>query len=185
MQKMKIGVACFISLTRIILSPFIYFFLSTNNRVLLIYAIIIGGLTDLLDGFVARKLKETSDFGAKVDSFADFTYYFSFVAWFFKEYFALYPAHFYTVILPIMLIVLAYFITFIRFGKFASFHLYSMKTSAVLGYFTVVYSAFFGINLLLVDFCLLVWSVASLETFVASTRIKKFRCNVKSIFLLK
>ncbi len=36
----------------------------------------ICGLTDLLDGFLARRLKTASAFGAKLDSVADLTFYF-------------------------------------------------------------------------------------------------------------
>ena len=105
--------------------------------------------------------------------------------WFFKMYYTLYPSYFYSTILPISLTFLAYLTTFIRFKKFASFHLYSMKSTALLAYFTVVYSAVFGINFLLLNFCIIIWSIASLETFVASVRIKKFECNVKSVLLIK
>ena len=37
---------------------------------------LICGLTDLLDGFLARRLKTASAFGAKLDSVADLTFYF-------------------------------------------------------------------------------------------------------------
>lgn len=41
------------------------------------YAVyVICGLTDLLDGYLARRLKTSSAFGAKLDSVADLTFYF-------------------------------------------------------------------------------------------------------------
>ena len=33
------------------------------------------GITDVLDGFIARKFKLTSEFGAKLDSIADLLFY--------------------------------------------------------------------------------------------------------------
>ena len=35
----------------------------------------LGGITDMLDGFVARKLKIESDFGEKLDSVADIVFF--------------------------------------------------------------------------------------------------------------
>lgn len=62
-----------ISCLRIILL-FALFFV-WNNPLLFLLLYILGGLSDVLDGFIARKLKLESEFGAKLDSFADFLFF--------------------------------------------------------------------------------------------------------------
>lgn len=50
--------------------------LFTKPMSLLFYIVYtIAGLTDVLDGFIARKFKVTSEFGAKLDSIADLMFY--------------------------------------------------------------------------------------------------------------
>ena len=50
--------------------------LFTKPMSLLFYIVYcITGLVDVLDGFFARKLKVSSDFGAKLDSIADLLFY--------------------------------------------------------------------------------------------------------------
>ena len=57
-----------------ILGAFILLFLGPQSREFyVVYALC--GLSDLVDGFLARKLKTTSTFGAKLDSIADLSFY--------------------------------------------------------------------------------------------------------------
>ena len=53
---------------------FLYFFLIAEKPVLSFLIIAIGGVTDYLDGKVARALGQTSDFGAKFDPTVDRLY---------------------------------------------------------------------------------------------------------------
>jgi len=53
---------------------FLYLFLVTDQPVLSFIVIVIGGVTDYLDGKVARALNQTSDFGAKFDPTVDRLY---------------------------------------------------------------------------------------------------------------
>jgi cardiolipin synthase len=53
---------------------FLYLFLVADQPVLSFIVIVIGGVTDYLDGKVARALNQTSDFGAKFDPTVDRLY---------------------------------------------------------------------------------------------------------------
>ena len=53
---------------------FLYFFLVVDKPVISFMIIAIGGLTDYLDGKIARALNQTSDFGAKFDPTVDRLY---------------------------------------------------------------------------------------------------------------
>ncbi|MDR1218120.1 MAG: CDP-alcohol phosphatidyltransferase family protein [Treponema sp.] len=62
-----------LSVSRIILSPIIFF--TKDNRFLLFSVLIIIGLTDVLDGYIARKYKKQTIIGSRLDSIADFVFY--------------------------------------------------------------------------------------------------------------
>lgn len=178
-------VANFFSFTRILLSPIIYYALSAGNWPLSFFVILFGGLTDIADGFIARKLNQTSEFGAKLDSFADFIYYSCFLFVFWIIYASESAFYENLMFLSVALLVCAYAVTFFRFKKFASFHLLSMKLSAFLAYGTIIYSLLFSLNLIFIKIALVTWFVACLETFFSSLLIKKIKYNAKSVLLLK
>lgn len=64
--------ANFITTLRIILSIILLFFKPLSIEFYSIY--ILAGFTDMIDGFVARKTNTVSNFGAKLDTIADFTF---------------------------------------------------------------------------------------------------------------
>lgn len=185
MKKNICTIPNLLSFSRIFLSIVIYYVLSHNEKFILIFLIAIAGLTDAFDGFIARKLKQVTTFGAKLDSIADFTFYTSFLIWFWIKYYSIWPFYFHWSIVPSALIIITYLITFFRFKEFASFHLYSMKFSAVMAYFAVINSVFFGFNELVIKIALIVWSIAAFETLAASIIIKKIKYNARSIVFLK
>lgn len=53
----------------------------SGNRAGFLLLFVLAGITDVVDGFVARSRKETSAFGAKLDSLADYALYASTVVW--------------------------------------------------------------------------------------------------------
>lgn len=53
---------------------FLYVYLGLDNELLGFFILIIGGVTDYLDGKLARALNQTSDFGAKLDPSIDRIY---------------------------------------------------------------------------------------------------------------
>ncbi|MBS3137468.1 CDP-alcohol phosphatidyltransferase family protein [Candidatus Woesearchaeota archaeon] len=60
-----------ITLVRVILLPFLYYFAYTGNKIVFLVLFLVAGLSDTFDGIAARALNQTSKFGAKFDCFAD------------------------------------------------------------------------------------------------------------------
>ena len=71
-KDLLLSVANYITLIRIILSVTLLFIPTFSNIFFIIY--ILTGLTDILDGLVARKLKIVSEFGDKFDTVADLVF---------------------------------------------------------------------------------------------------------------
>lgn len=51
--------------------PFILYFLKEDNLFLAVFFIAVAGITDVLDGFLARTLNQVSDLGKILDPFVD------------------------------------------------------------------------------------------------------------------
>ena len=68
------NIANYISISRIIMSIALFIPKTFSIPFYIIY--IYCGLTDIIDGFIARKYKITSQFGAKLDSIADIIFVF-------------------------------------------------------------------------------------------------------------
>ena len=65
----KINIPNIVTLIRIILVAVSIFFIRSNHFFIFY---ILAGLSDVVDGFLARKLKQETILGAQLDSFSDF-----------------------------------------------------------------------------------------------------------------
>lgn len=79
---MKLSTADYISLSAILPTIFGYYFILEGKPNLAIIVISFALFLDILDGYVARKLKITSEFGKQLDSFVDTLNYLVFSALF-------------------------------------------------------------------------------------------------------
>ncbi len=60
-----------LTIIRFILIPFILLYAIADNYVAVMIVLTISGITDILDGFIARKFNFITDFGRLVDPLAD------------------------------------------------------------------------------------------------------------------
>lgn len=68
---MKKHIPNILTILRFVLIPFILYFLSIDNYVLTFVFLTLSGITDVLDGFIARKFNFITDFGKLIDPLAD------------------------------------------------------------------------------------------------------------------
>jgi phosphatidylglycerophosphate synthase len=131
-----------LSASRVIFLPLLWVLalLRMETAFVICYALV--GITDLFDGFAARRLNQRSAFGKTLDSFADLLYYLSsafFMAWLYMDY--LKPN------LPLLYVffgflVLSFIVSAIKCGKPIMMHTLLLKLNAVLVYVGVILSAF-------------------------------------------
>jgi cardiolipin synthase len=69
--KFTFNIPNMLSLSRIVLIPLVIYLLYTKSWMLALVLFAIASLTDLLDGWSARKLKQESEFGIFIDPLAD------------------------------------------------------------------------------------------------------------------
>ncbi len=86
------------------------------------------GITDVFDGFLARKLKVTSKFGAKLDSVSDLLFYAVSIIMIFPILWENLPTEiWYGVLVILTLRLITYVTAAIRYHEFASTHSYLNK----------------------------------------------------------
>ena len=166
---------------RLLAFPFILWFALSGKENLFAVFLVINLLTDVVDGFIARKYKMESEFGARLDSLADiFTYLLAFTGIYIFKLEDFIP-HLTSFILFLGMMALIVIVSLIKFGRFPSFHLYSTRIG---GY---IQGAFF-IVLFTYDFIspfyylMIIWGIISaIEHITIQMIIPRMRSNLKGL----
>ncbi|MBR4762206.1 MAG: CDP-alcohol phosphatidyltransferase family protein [Clostridia bacterium] len=119
------------------------------------------GVTDVLDGFLSRKMNAVSTFGARLDSVADLFFYSVSLIKLLPKLIAMLPQYIWIFVAAILAIRIAsYIIAAVKFRRFASHHTWLNKATGVF-VFAVPYFLVTGIG---VYFCFAVCAVSLLST---------------------
>lgn len=141
---------------------------------------ILCGVSDVLDGYVARNFGLESDFGAKLDSLADIIFVFCFLI-------SILPLLnlSYLMILWIICIVLIKIFSiifgFIKFGEFSLIHTYLNKITGVFLMLLPFLLLIISSDEILVLLCFIA-TVASMEELFIIVFTQKLNLDCKSIF---
>ena len=117
---------------RLIAAPFLLYLAWTGCPTLFLVLLSISLLSDCIDGFIARTLEDTSEFGTKLDSWGDLATYLTvpLCAWW------LWPEILKREAFFVLLVVAAYVVPlvagFLKFRRLPSYHTRGAKTGAVL-----------------------------------------------------
>lgn len=130
MRKIDYGLANKITIARIFFLPFMWVFAMYRYLTVLAILLIIVEIGDILDGYVARKLKQESKFGAKLDALSDSLVYISIFVWSFLIFPDIYIKNLPIVMILLIFTILPIIISIIKFKKIISFHLISSKLLA-------------------------------------------------------
>ena len=133
-----------LTLLRLVLLPVLWALAFAGEARLLGLGLALAGLTDVLDGPIARITRSSSRFGAQLDSVADILLMASIFWWFVL----LRPGFFVDHAIPLavwaVVGVSALVVTLVRFGRLGNLHLYSAKLAGVLGHLFAVWLFVFG-----------------------------------------
>jgi len=171
-----------ITLYRLLMVPVILYFAISGREKLFAIFLIINLLSDIIDGYIARRFKMETEIGARLDSFADnFNYVLAFIGLFIFKMDDLRP-HLVSFIIFTGMLVLTVIVPLIKFRKFPSFHLYTTKIG---GYI----QGFFFVCLFTVGFItpfyylMIVWGIiGAIECITIDMLIPEMRSNVKGLY---
>ena len=129
--KQLITIPNIMTFTRLVCALCLFFTEPMSAAFLTLY--LICGVSDALDGTVARITKTASEFGAKLDSVADLTFYSIMVIRFFPVLLETLSGNIWFVIILVVLIRVAIYLTFaIRHKTLISTHTYLNKLTGFL-----------------------------------------------------
>lgn len=121
-----------VSFIRILMAPVLFYLAITQQPYWFFGVLLFAEFTDVLDGFLARTLHQTTKMGARLDSWGDFAIYstIAICAW------ILWPDILQQEILYFTIIVLSFtlpvLVGFIKFHTFTSYHTWSVKLAVVI-----------------------------------------------------
>ena len=172
-----------ITSVRIAASLLLLFLPLRSARFIAVYTF--TGLTDILDGWLARKTGTASDFGARLDSIADLLFYGIVLVRLFPVLWQLLPVVIWYAVAAIIIVRLAAYITAaVKYHRFASLHTWLNKlTGAALFLLPYVLAASTGI--------VYSWTVciialaASAEELLIHIICKEYCPDRKYIFICK
>ncbi|MBW2963358.1 CDP-alcohol phosphatidyltransferase family protein [Candidatus Woesearchaeota archaeon] len=163
--------------------PILWFLALYQQKTIFTILFIITALTDIFDGFAARKLKAISKFGAKFDTVSDDLMTLSAVFWI---YFLI-PEILTQNIIP-LLILLAFFVIdyLVRIIKHKTielpFHTVLDKIGALTGFLFLSHALIFGYSQIFLYVLVIIGSLMAIEETLLCLTRKKIDENTKSIF---
>ncbi len=138
-------------------------------------------LSDALDGFVARRTGQVSEFGAILDSWADVLTYLTITlcAWWLWPGIVSREARYVALVIGSYLLPAA--VGLIRFGRFTSYHTRAVKLAAVF-MATSLFLLFLGGPAWPFRIAALVCAAAALEEIAITLSLSEFHTNIRGIF---
>lgn len=167
-----------ISMARIFGTALLLFTTPLSMPFYIIYTLC--GLSDVLDGTVARLSGNTTELGAKLDSIADLLYYAVMLFKIFPVLFAKLPHKIWFVVAMVILLRIAsYCVAAFKYHRFSSLHTYLNKLTGAL-IFTVPYFISTHFIVIVSSMVCLIAGCASLEELVIHLRSGKYDNEKKS-----
>ena len=169
-----------VSSLRILIAPVLLLLAILGLETWFLAALIFSGLTDVLDGYLARRLNMVTSLGARLDSWGDFTIYSTMAAcaWILWPEITQRELIFYSIILFSLL--LPTLIGLIKFGKFSGYHTWSVKVA--------VFTTFVGYIALYAEIADWPFQLASLFSLIAgfeeiliTLALREARTDVRSL----
>ena len=130
-KEQVINLPNLVSFIRILLAPVLFYFAFAQQPLWFIGVLLFAEFTDVLDGFLARKLNQMTKLGSHLDSWGDFVIYSTIAvcAW------ILWPDIAEREVIYFSIIVLSFtmpaLIGVIKFHAFTSYHTWSVKVAVV------------------------------------------------------
>lgn len=178
----KLSIPNIITSTRIVGSVFLLLTNPMSWSFFILYTLC--GISDAIDGWIARATKSESEFGAKLDSIADLLFYSVLAIQIFPFLLRVLPRVLWYVAISVILVRLViYIFVAIKYRRFASIHTYLNKTTGfiifMLPYF-ILYAATVPVCCVLA----VVSGIAAIEELLIHVCSKSYQSNTKSLLQL-
>ena len=167
-----------ITLIRIGLAITLLFIRKYSPLFLILYSIC--GVTDILDGYIARKTKTESNFGAKLDTISDLLFCIVMLIIMFDIFLKDIICMVFIIII-LLIRILSIIIVLKKYNKFAILHTYTNKLTGLLLFFIPYFIYLDGTNIVIYIIGVIAL-ISSIEELAINIKSKKLDLNKKAIF---
>jgi cardiolipin synthase (CMP-forming) len=181
-NKSLFSIPNILSFYRILTFPLVLYFALTERELVFFILLVISLITDVLDGYLARRLKLETEFGAKLDALADIGMYILAiigVICFKGEELKPYLPSFYTFL---GVFILPKIIAFARFRSFPSLHLYTSKIGGYLQGFFFFSLFVIGFHPLFYYIMIIEGIISFIEQAIIVSIVPELKTNVKGLY---
>ncbi len=176
------NIADWFSFYRIAAAPFLLALLWLHQRELFTWLLLISYSTDMIDGFLARRLKITSPRGSQLDSFGDqITFIVGLIGLTIFEYDFI-KANYILILVAFVPYIIQMLFAFRKYGKASAFHTYLAKLSAVTQAIFILCSLFFGPNYGFFYFMIVLGFLETIEEIILISMYDRWVADVKGIY---
>ena len=176
------NIADWFSFYRIAAIPVLLLLLWLNEREIFTWFLLISYSTDMIDGFLARRLHITSPRGSQLDSLGDqITFAIGITGLIIFEY-AFIKANYILIFIALFPYLIQMLIAYRKYGKATAFHTYLAKLSALLQGVFILWSLFFHPVYPLFYIMLVFGILETLEEIILIFMHKEWRSDVKGIY---
>ena len=145
----------------------------------------LAGISDILDGYFARKFDVVSEFGSRLDSISDYLYYIVMVFKIIPMLWAELPRKIWIAVISITIYrILVYIYAWKKYHLFASLHTVLNKISGF-GFFAMPYALKLSVITPLCIAVAVITATAVTEEFVIHLKSDHYTGHVRSIFSIK
>ena len=166
---------------RLLAAPFLLYLSWTGHSDMFLVLLAAALFSDSVDGLVARRLRVTSKFGTKLDSWADVTIYLTVplcAYWLWPD---IIEAEKFFVLLVLVSYILPILAGFVKFRRLTSYHSWAAKASAVLlsfsAFILLITKVAWPFRIAAVAQC-----ISACEEIAITFRLSEPKINVKSLW---
>ena len=138
------NIADWFSFYRIIAVPVLIYFIGRGEREIFAWLLGVSYATDAIDGYIARKLKISSERGSQLDSYGDQLTFAAAILGLIVFETAFMRENYLLILIAFVPYLIQMFLAFRKYGKATAFHTYLAKLSAVTQGVFILWLLFFG-----------------------------------------
>lgn len=176
------NIADWFSFYRVIAAPFLLLLLWIGHRELFTWFLLISYSTDMIDGFLARKLKITSPRGSQLDSIGDqITLMIGLIGLLIFEHNFI-KINYALIVIVFIPYIIQMLIAYKKYGKATAFHTYLAKSSALIQGVFILSSLFFSPNYTMFYIMICIGLLETIEEITLIFMYDQWVSDVKSYF---
>lgn len=153
-----------------------------NYRTSFVFFFLLAGATDILDGYLARKLNQATHFGAAFDSFVDNLIGLSLLFWAYIWLPDLIQEHLLLIVMLFVILAISLSLQLWTYHRFLPLHLYSGKLELILIYLFFAHAVLYGYSNLFLYICAICGVVTIAEEMIITLQKRTMHEGTKTVF---